>query len=113
MSAFTSENLFDKLRIQIYQSNSTTNSQFSLLSKLDIPLNSIASREKYMMNLHSFKQKDDSSLNDSVYGDINMTSSRYSAFTHGNSLNEYYSSQSHTGSKKTCNLNLTNLKNQE
>ena len=102
-SAFSlNENVSDKLRIQIYQAldNNSTSKSLNLISKIDIPLHSIASREKYMMHmLTSSTLGGGNSMNDSMYEEA----TRYSAFTHGNSLNEYYTNQTGLGAANSVN----------
>ncbi len=78
-----------------------------LLSKSDIPLHSIASREKYIIQMIKSTGMAGSvheSMSESLHEDT-----RYSAFTHGNGLNDYYSNQG-AALKKNCNfLLLTNF----
>jgi hypothetical protein len=81
-SAFTNENLTDKLRIQIYQTNRNQSGEqmnsSNLIGKKDISLHSIVSRELFASFIHN-----DHSLSDLP----TIDSQPYSSFSHGNSLN--------------------------
>ena len=95
-TAFTNENVSDKLRVQIYQAAShitSTTNQFVQLNRCDIALRSIASREKYMMNMMSNAKQPSMTHESMIESSIYEEANRYSAFTHGNSLNEYYANQ--------------------
>ncbi len=75
-----------------------------LLSKSDIPLYSIASREKYMVHMMVAKTGVmTGSMHESMTESIDDTN-RYSAFTHGNGLNDFYANQGASHLKKNGNF---------
>lgn len=99
---FLNENIIDKLRIQVYQSSG--NNQFSLVFKKDLPLNSIVSREKFILSLNRNFVNDNygsSSGAGGDGGDLTPTEyGHYSSFTHGNSLNDMINIKSRIHDKK-------------
>jgi hypothetical protein len=77
-TSFLSENVSDKLRIQLYKinRNNTEISASNLVGKKDVFLYSIVSRETYANLL----------INNDV-NDLEPINSNYSSFSHGNNLN--------------------------
>ena len=88
--AFQSENVIDKLRIQIYQigpgSGSPSNKPIQL-GKRDLPLYSVVSREEHILAQMN-KSKVDSDVSDAAYPNKYSSSS----FAYGNNLNDMMAS---------------------
>jgi hypothetical protein len=99
---FLNENIIDKLRIQVYQSSG--NNQFSLVFKKDLPLNSIVSREKFILSLNRNLVNDNYGNSSGAGGDGGDSTpteyGHYSSFTHGNSLNDMINIKSRIHDKK-------------
>lgn len=107
---FMNENVVDKLRIQVYQASGS--SQFNLIYKKDLPLNSIVSRENFIIS--SNRSNVNNSHNSGAY-DVDQSSDygQYSSFAHGNSLNDMMSQSTnslkhrHTDRKKHTSIENT------
>ncbi len=84
------------MRIQVYQAMGTN--QFNLIYKKDLPLNSIVSRENFIIS--SNRSIINNNNNNSSAYDVDQGSDygQYSSFAHGNSLNDMMSQS--TGSLK-------------
>ena len=81
------ENVVDKLRIQIYQA--TGGNQFNLIYKKDLPLNSIVSREDFIITSNQIVNSHNTNAYDQ--NDQGSDYGQYSSFAHGNSLNDMMS----------------------
>lgn len=90
---FLNENKTDKLRIQIYQA--TTNNQFNLIFKKDLPLNSIVSREKFIISTNRSISAIATNETDSA-----SEFGQYSSFGQGNSLNDMMTISSSSSTSK-------------
>ena len=84
--AFQSDNVTDKLRIQIFQMSSNAT---SLVTKKDIPMFSIVCRESHFSGLPMADHQDAASGGNELLGSHHqdLVNQPYSSFTHGNSLN--------------------------
>ena len=85
-AGFTSENATEKLRIQMFQLVSGAS---YLLSKKDLPLSSIVSREQFIITSHQTRRDQE------LPPDLSL----YSSFSHGNNLNAMMGMSSDFGAK--------------